>query len=391
LIDYIKSKGVTFVDYAKYLDTQSCNSEWNFFGSCCNTVKLTTMVNKQTLLVSDIMKKATIRVSRLQSYTNHLLIAIKVSLQTISTKITNSGTITTEQKTELLDELGRISGKYVPKLEETNKSITENQAANLKSQDHCVQYINSLRSASVCYACSGRAPIFFTEGKLNMHENECRNSISKCSDAWLNLLMYINALATFQRHVVELSNLLNINFGKYMASDYYSDIGNLSTQTYLLSQLSGCRDGLCDFESSQKICDAMISYQQPYYLEKILGIIGNKTEEVVNTNSEDQLAFRESVINMFEKESFDQLVARILAIRKERLWHEGQVTAGDVRPDSIELIPIIADTPQDPLLLDSKLMPCQTTEVCDADKVVMTTSQCTLSTLLCTSPLYTFP
>lgn len=393
LINYIKSKGVTFVKYAKYLNIPSCNYEWNLYGSCCNTPQLTTMVKNHLSQVDLMLKKAAIKFSKFQLYSSRLTTITRVVLQRTKFKIANSTTIAKVQKTELQDELRRINSKYLPYIDDLFKSLNESKAANLKNQDYCVKLIASMRSSSVCYACSGRAPIFFTKGNLNLHENDCRGVISECSEAWLNLLQFTNIATSLKESVVELGKLLNINLMNYLASDASSAFDNLSSQRNLVGQLTGCYGGDCSLQTAQKICKPMISFKQPYYIERILNITGNSTEELeVIANQEAQPIFQQSVIDQFEKESFDLLVAKILEIRKQRLLQEYLASqGGTVITNSVDPIVVTAPLAQDNQQISSNLMGCQKSDICDADKVVLTTSQCSLSTIMCTSPSYTFP
>ena len=136
----------------------------------------------------------------------------------------------------------------------------------------------------------------------------------------------------------------------------------------------------------------MISFKQPYYIETILNIGNGIEESEIIANQEVQLTFQQSVIDQFEKESFDLLVAKILEIRKQRLWQEYLVSQGEtVITNSVDLIAITAPVAQDSLQISSNLTACQKNDTCDADKVVVTTSQCTLNKFMCTSPLFVFP
>jgi len=343
------------------------------------------MITRQTNSVQTVLNKATTRLNKLQNYFSRVLTIFNIRIQTTKTRITNSTTITTVQKAELLDEIGVITAKHLPKFEETLKSLTNSKAAILTSQDHCLKFINSLRSSSVCYACSARASIFFTDGKLNMHENDCRSAIAECSDAWLSLANVFTMIVPFHLGAVDLGGILGITFTKFLASNPYDTFGHLVDEHGLMLKLTSCKSGDCSFEDSQEICDTMVSYQQPYYIEKALAFIGNNFDSVVCMNSTDQLSFAQTVTNIFNNEPIDPLLAKIAAMRKARLnpyaifMHSG------------ELMPILIAPPQDNQLLSSNFLYCQLDLVCVADKVVLTVSQCTLSTLLCTSPLFVFP
>jgi len=192
------------------------------------------MVKNHISQVDITLKKAAFKFSKFQFYSLRLTTITRVILQRTKFKIANSTTIAKGQKTELQDELGRINNNYLPYIEERFKSLTESKAANLKNQEYCVKLISSMRSSLVCYACSGRASKFFTRGNINLHEDDCRGTISECSEAWFNLLQFINIATSLKGSVVELGRLLNINLMNYLASDASSAFDNLSSQLYLV-------------------------------------------------------------------------------------------------------------------------------------------------------------
>lgn len=248
-----------------------------------------------------------------------------------------------------------------------------------------------------------------------MHEDDCRNTISECSEAWLNLLDYITQVSSLHKQVVTISKMLNINFSKFMASSPSTDVADWSAQINLANELLGCRDGLCSFESSKKICDAMISYEQPYYIEKILDIIGKESEGTVSFKTkEEQEKFRQSIIQEFEQAPLEKIIESILENKKARLNQIIRQTSpgtdrtelqgfkpkpfkgGSFNPprrsnlfpqltfDSTSVDNTLQQTLTNPLL-------CQSNEVCVADKVVLSVSECQLDTLRCTSSLFMFP
>jgi len=415
LINYIKGKGVTFQKNPKFIQVSSCNEEWKKYGSCCSRDNLSTLVSSHRNAVLDMLKSASDKTSNMEIFSRWFTMIIRICLSTTKQRINGSKSINNKEKTELKDEITYIEKEYLRKLDETSNWISGNHQKNLRSQLHCVKTIASLRTSSICYACSARASIFFTGGKLNMHEDDCRNTISECSEAWLNLLDYITQVSSLHKQVVTISKMLNINFSKFMASSPSTDVADWSAQINLANELLGCRDGLCSFESSKKICDAMISYEQPYYIEKILDIIGKESEGTVSFKTkEEQEKFRQSIIQEFEQAPLEKIIESILENKKARLNQIIRQTSpgtdrtelqgfkpkpfkgGSFNPprrsnlfpqltfDSTSVDNTLQQTLTNPLL-------CQSNEVCVADKVVLSVSECQLDTLRCTSSLFMFP
>jgi len=422
LIQHLKSKGVEFLTTPKIIKN-TCNNEWKDYGSCCSREKLSTLNKSHRNAVFQMLKDSSDKTSNMEIFSRLFMSIIRTSLLTIRRLINSSRTIAKEQKAELIDEITNIRKDYLEKLDETYKWISNNFRANLKSQRHCVRVIWSLRSSSVCYACSARASIFFTKGKLNMHENDCRNTINECSEAWLNLLNYITHVSEFHKQVVDISKLFNIDFSKFMASDPSSDVADWSKQINLANELLGCKDGLCSFESSKKICDAMISFEQPYYIERILNIIGKDSEGLVSFKSiEEQQAFINRIVQEFEQTPLEQLIKKILSIRKARLantsnanaqnsdgrslrkWKLNNRSSNEVPspPPAVETPPTPQQQPQSveaptPVpaeqLQETTVNPllCPVGGICVADKIVLSASECDLYAIRCTSPLFMFP
>jgi len=204
LINHLKSKGVEFLTTPKIIKN-TCNNEWKDYGSCCSREKLSALNKSHRNAVLQMLKDSSDKTSNMEIFSRMFTTIIRTSLLTIRRLINRSKTIAKEQKAELKDEFFNIQKDYLKRIGETYQWIFDNHRTNLKSQRHCVKVISSLRSSSVCYACSARASIFFTRGKLNMHENDCRNTINECSEAWMNLLNYITHVSDFHKQVVSLS------------------------------------------------------------------------------------------------------------------------------------------------------------------------------------------
>jgi len=214
--------------------------------------------------------------------------------------------------------------------------------------------------------------------------------------------------------------LLDIDFSKFMASDPSSDVADWSKQINLANELLSCKDGLCSFESSKKICDAMISFEQPYYIERILNIIGKDSEGLVSFKSkEEREQFTKRIVDEFEQTPLDTLIEKILAVRKARLakiantnsqnsdgrrlrkWRAWNRSSNEVsspppappapqqQQQSLEAptpspAEQVQETTVNPLL-------CPVGGICVADKIVLSSSECDLYSIRCTSPLFMFP
>ena len=179
----------------------------------------------------------------------------------------------------------------------------------MNQQSTCLNSIQQKRNAGICYACSGRAENYFTSGKLNIHETQCRGVISKCFSSWYYLLAFLERVNLFYKASTKLQRKLGVNFNKAMSSSPASDVLNWVSETKLMRKLIGCKKGLCDFKTAKEICEGFISFDKPIYLHQALKIV-NVLISKINTKKIATKNKKKSTEKAQKVESFSESVSK---------------------------------------------------------------------------------
>jgi len=173
------------------------------------------------------------------------------------------------------EEKKKLGTRMLALLEPIHDWIHANKYAMVDAQQNCVQKIQSERSASLCYTCSGRAKQFFTGNSLHLHEMTCRTLINGCSSSWWYLINYLDQTNRFNDAIREIEREAGITLTDYKGSSPVKDMLSWADQNNLRHNLQSCRDGLCKFEVAKVICENFISIERPLYLNQALNIVEN--------------------------------------------------------------------------------------------------------------------
>jgi len=212
-IQYLKRSGVTFFAEPNY-DSKSCGDEWSNYGSCCDANSLKNFYANQQTEMQLLIQSSINRVNgiRYVIYRQERIIQLAI-------------VILRKRVTSMKDLNKDIRGKLVRLLSELRKSnslatsfaqrwIHKYSAKMVYSQKSCLKKILDVRSDGLCYACSGRASSYFSSGRLNMHEDQCRGTISRCSGSWVYLLGFLNRVSLYYQASIRLQTKMGINFKK---------------------------------------------------------------------------------------------------------------------------------------------------------------------------------
>jgi len=145
----------------------------------------------------------------------------------------------------------------------------------VSQQTKCVKSIGEVRLNSICYTCSARANLYFLGDKLRVEEMMCRRIISKCSASWSSLIEFLDKVNQFNGLIKELEVETGIKFSQTVAGSPAKSILDWADQNNLRQNLNHCENGLCKFDTAKNICENFLSINHPIYLRKALGIVGN--------------------------------------------------------------------------------------------------------------------
>ena len=213
--NHLIKKGVVF-NQNPVKNSVSCGNEWNTFGSCCSKDQIDSLVvsNEKKELI-DLYASAQMEVDA--TYQN--MYGYMRSFESTQKRSP------AQQKTNQVKTNGRKPANQAanhPKSDDKDKQtvpisqlvktqmlpilhwVNSNKNNIIQEQGICLKKLHEERANSHCYACSGRAALFFQGDKLRIHEMTCRAIIVECSRAWTLLISFldnINRLNDVVRYV----------------------------------------------------------------------------------------------------------------------------------------------------------------------------------------------
>jgi len=179
-----------------------------------------------------------------------------------------------QQRPNTLDpaEKSKLGTRMLAILEPVESWINTHKYEMIDAQQNCIQKIQTERSASLCYTCSGRANEFFTGDSLHIHEMTCRTLIKGCSSSWWYLINYLDQVNRFNDAVKEIENVAGITVAEYNGIVPAKEVLSWAGKNNLRQNLGRCGDGLCEFHIAKNICENFISIERPIYLNQALNL-----------------------------------------------------------------------------------------------------------------------
>lgn len=421
-----------------------CGGEWKTYGGCCDVNSLTNFSQIDRLNIKYLYRSGVHQSSKIMKYIYYYKVVLGLSFKILRNRVLEDKELTGAEKSTILTQLAKARDTYFEDIKESSDWMNQNTARVIGNQMNCLNTIGDLRSNSACYACSGRAQVYFTNGMLNVNEEECRATIAKCSGAWMDMFTLIEQVNKFNKQVRSLRLVLGINFSKMMNKEASSMLLDWSHQFHLASNLASCQDGLCKFPVAKSICESLLSYDKPLYLRQVLNMVKNDISNTdVQLGSKEQKSMINRATKYYEKMSTKVLMSKLARMNlfiprrlvtsqnKKPKNSKPSATMGVQKPSKPSapkksqpasspkprtgrklvltkppsgavakalapvvpaLTPIIAvaanalqNTMVNPLLCG------RSAAICVAEKVVQTVSDCTLGVIQCTNPTMCFP
>ena len=435
-IQYLKRSGVTFFSEPDY-NNKSCGDEWSNYGSCCDANSLKNFYANQQYEMRQLIRRAIKRVYDIKTVIYRQERIIQLAIVILKKRVNGMEVLNKNIKRKLVHLLSELRRFNHIGTGRALKWIHKYSVKMVISQKSCLENILDVRSDGLCYACSGRASSYFSSGRLNMHEDQCRGTISRCSGSWVYLLGFLNRVSRFYQASIRLQAKMGINFNRAMSNSPATYILNWVKEANLLRKLVKCKKGYCDFKTAKEICEGFISFDKPVYLNQALRIVRSIISNIGKTKGKvikkklraNKVVVTEKYYQLVRKDTKKALkyykeldlkiiltsLSRFLPIqdRKELLSilksteENGRVlilsakkTLPRVEKPQLAVIqPEATPAPQTTLngdststTRDSPLLCDAQQQVCETDKVVVSASVCSLmSGIFCTNPEIIFP
>jgi len=350
---------------------------------------------------------------------------IRLSFNALRKRAAADKGLKSAEKSKIIAQLNEARLSYFKDIISMTKWIRDNTHKIIEDQATCLNTIAELRSNSACYACSGRAHVFFTKGMLNVNENECRETIAECSEAWTSMFTFIEQVSKVNQLIRSLRQALGVDFSSMMNKEATTILLDWSNQLALASNLASCQDGLCDFPIAKSICESLVSYDKPIYLEQVLNMVRNDISssdiELNRTVRQAMVAKASAYFRSMETKDFIDTLHRLNFFLSKRLTNpKGPNSKAPIspkpsahhkgrklllkKPANAPAAPT-PSAPAQPVLqpvidaatnllqnaITNPLLCGQSVAVCVAEKVVLAITDCTTGPIQCTTPSMCFP
>lgn len=427
IINYLKANKVKFFKDANF-DSEKCGGEWENYGGCCDVNSLLRFSQIDKDNINKLHTSGKHQASKIKKYIYYYRVVIGVSFNALRKRASEDKGLTSAQKLKIISQLNEARLTYFKDIISTTKWIRGNTRKIMQNQRTCLNTIAELRSNSACYACSGRAHVFFTKGMLNVNENECRATIADCSGAWTGIFTLIWQISKFNIQVRSLRKALGVDFSSMMVKEATTVLLDWSNQLALATNLASCQDGLCDFPIAKSICESLLSYDKPIYLEQVLNMVRNDmSSSNVELNKQVRQAMVDKAVEYFNKmktQDFIDTLHKLNFFIPSSINSKGQDSKHKPNPHNApkpsahkkgrKLLlkkpptPPAAPTPSAPVqpvlqpvidaavdlvqnTIQNPLLCAQSAAICVAEKVIQTITDCSSGLIQCTTPSLSFP
>ena len=265
----LAKNGVRIFQYPQR-NGQKCQAEWESHLTCCETSSLEKYAIHDSGNIRDYMDQLVkeiklaayslvLFVEKVQDFESYPVTWVKFKRLDTIEKIANFS------KTE---ELKRSLGQDLIELREFVDELTEITKTFSSVQSKCANRMNSMRSSSLCFTCSGRSEVFFSENKAILDMKDCTNFIHDCFDAWTMLIQIMNGMKR-GRDIVESVKFyypdISYPYKGFAISKLIDWMENLGIQ----NDISLCKSkaSLCDYETKKNICENILNLEEKTYLE----------------------------------------------------------------------------------------------------------------------------
>ncbi len=258
-----------------------CGEEWAKFGTCCEVGSLIryaeaqskSLLDSTTTFSSDIKKLINCTLEGSSSLTQQITAELAAEEDTSDKpQGDKDAPKKPEQETDrkLLLGVGKGAFKMFAKFTMTRvremASIVSMLKTNIQpffeSQNKCISKLNAIRSSSLCNTCSARSQVFFTQGKIRMSLDDCKQVIGECKSYWSTLLKNVDSLESVKEVIEEIREKEQENTEMFKGK-HHSNLLKWIEENKLKEHLSKCADDdACDGTVAADLCASLISIRQ---------------------------------------------------------------------------------------------------------------------------------
>lgn len=251
-------KGVKAREYEDKVESKLCSLEWGYHGSCCEEA------SSMEYLASD---KDQIEQSNSES--QEQLATTLESLKKFIRHIESSDVKLHQQERALFRAIA-AQMKDIESMEATFKA----------TRSDCQSALVSLRESALCAICSGRSSRYYFKNRLILDEAMCSSALGKCLPSWGLNVKVIDAMDL----VKSLLTRIRDRFPQLRSLDFSSvaELEKWLKRQKISTHLSQCdyRSYTCPLKTAISICESMITFQQPTFLQVTVSVFKEESTEI---------------------------------------------------------------------------------------------------------------
>lgn len=256
-IPMLQANGVTIYSSPQN-NSQHCGNEWATYGTCCDPSTLTTYAtNAQQSLAASANS-----VKSLVGKINTVLTSIGNAVNPIYTRLSGN--------TSLYDVLTQFYN--------FTASINTLSAQTNETIQSCLNTMTSIRSASLCGACSGRSARYFSNGKAMVSQSDCLAVTKTCQPLWrisvtlIDAMYLVSATLTGIKAAAPLiSSGLTTVFPQTNALEAYINANQLREHLRVCNYND--QGGSCPQVSAYVSCGSLITLQASPFFTNVSNIL----------------------------------------------------------------------------------------------------------------------
>jgi hypothetical protein len=244
-------------------DSDSCGTEWEQFGTCCEPRSLERYVQKDTGSIKHFLDQLVTEINMKEDMVRQFVSRVNSLKETLEeTDSAKAG-----QALQNIDSWSSEMNDFLDLIH-----TTRNDFRHVQTQ--CAKKMNELRTSSVCSTCSGRSEVFFMHNRAILTDQTCQLFIAECFEAWTMLTGIFRGIYKGQE-IVEAIESAGIQFESPYKGPAVKKMQEWLTQIKLETSLNECNGSAsgCDEDSRKKICESVLNLEQATYLENTLGFM----------------------------------------------------------------------------------------------------------------------
>lgn len=267
---FLRKGGVSFLKEPIYSNKQ-CRGEWRLYGSCCKDEDVNNYAKNQRALLWKILDQADKLMGTTLQNIRKYLYTFKAYVSGIKSERKLIRKLSTKRRKFMGQKKRKeLKSEVVPEIILLKKWMHENKDNIILRQRSCIKKLQTTRINSVCYTCSARAQEFFEKDNIRLHESTCRDIISQCSFSWFYLIEFLDKVNSVYSKVRVLEERTGIRFTASVKGSPARNILKWSETNNFRQNLIDCKDGVCEFDKAKAICDNFVSIRKRIYLVNAL-------------------------------------------------------------------------------------------------------------------------